>query len=274
MCISKGWTRKCMQNQECTNHDMYRERNKATYITKEYIDELWWKISWGTRAWGWRVASFVEICSYVCMFSCAYWSHASNWTWNIQHSLWIQSTMHPARILKSCISVGLMNKNRLHCFPWDNQTQNTYTRKFWDCWHLRFNVVFHCWWSLDSEWWASLLYRFSWIFCKVFGIPIRLKFCILEAGPDSNACARSPDSDRKPDCPIVKAGTSCPIVRFMCLPDSQIQGWRQNQNFRQIRNKSPIVRISCVAQIVRPTRIKQRARLSESRFRVRFVWCH
>ena len=135
-------------------------------------------------------------------------------------------------------------------------------------------LFFHCWWSFDSEWSASLLYRFSWIFCKVFGIPVRLKFCILEAGPDSNACARSPDSDRKPDCPIVKAGTSCPIVRFMCLPDNQIQGWRQNPNLRQIRNKSPIVRISCVAQIVRPTRIKQRARLSESRFRVRFVWCH
>ena len=250
-----------------------RKRQSNIYM-KEYIDELWRKISWGTRAWGWRVASFVEICSYVCMFSCAYWSHASNWTWNIQHSLWIQSTMHPARILKSCISVGLMNKNTLQCFPLGNQTKNTYTRKLGDCLHLRFDVLFHCWWLLDSDWWASLLYRFSWMFCKVLGIPIRLKFCILEAGPDSNACARSPDSDRKPDCPIVKAGTSCPIVRFMCLPDSQIQGWRQNQNFRQIRNKSPIVRISCVAQIVWPTRIKQRARLSESRFRVRFVWSH
>ena len=170
--------------------------------------------------------------------------------------------------------LGLWTKTNCSVFHGTLQTKNTYTWTFWDCWHLRFDVLFHCWWSLDSEWWASLLYRFSWIFCKVFGIPIRLKFNILEAGPDSNACARLPDSDRKPDCPIVRAGTSRPIVRFMCLPDNQIQGWRQNQNLRQIRNKSPIVRISCVAQIVRPTRIKQRARLSESRFRVRFVWYH
>ena len=67
MCISKGWIRKCMQNQECTNHDMYRERDKTTYITKEYIDELWGTISWETRAWGWRVASFVKKCFYVCI---------------------------------------------------------------------------------------------------------------------------------------------------------------------------------------------------------------
>ena len=123
-----------MQNQECTNHDIHRERDKAIYIyiyMKEYIDELWGKIPWGTRAWGWRVASFVEICSYVCMFSCAYWSHASNWTWNIQHSLWIQRTMHPARILKSCISVGLMNKNTLQCFPFDNQTKKHLHTEIW-----------------------------------------------------------------------------------------------------------------------------------------------
>ena len=37
-----------------------RKRQSNIYM-KEYIDELWRKISWGTRAWGWRVASFVEI---------------------------------------------------------------------------------------------------------------------------------------------------------------------------------------------------------------------
>ena len=101
---------------------MYRSNiYNETYITKEYIDELWGKFSWGTRAWGWRVASFVEICFYVCMFVRASWSHA----WNIQHSLWIQSTMHPDRILKSCISVGLMNKNKLQCFPWDTSDKKT-----------------------------------------------------------------------------------------------------------------------------------------------------
>ena len=179
----------------------YVKRKRQNNIYNERIHRrIMRKISWGSRAWGWRVASFVKIRFYVCIL-------VSRIPLNMEYSTFSVDSEHDASWPNSEVMY--------FCWAYEQKQIAVLSMgHFRQKKHLHMEIVgllaFEVWCFVSLlvvawQWVMSFLLVSislkSWTFCKVFGMPIRLNSASFEQSPIQML---APDRQIQIENPIVR----------------------------------------------------------------------